>query len=518
MANGGAAGIKLYSELASETYTDPSKPQVRPQRYGLGIYLFLLFITLSYFAIASLGAHHFQHSVRDVGLANGQSLSVSGLLTYRKKNQEIEGRYRSERDRLLGLRAQVNSDETPTDVTTDFEDIPLFLRIQDDIEKLSSISAETQYLESRVDAQKLLADGAETLSADELQNLVSTLNNMSSERDAVAQSLYTKACDLLREVVINENTYHRRRSDLLLESGFGTVIKNDPSIDANTLLGPFTILLYQIETREPDVTPCSYPNLLSSSSSPKFNAALVEPLNEFDFFNPSTDGASGMGSGFLPWNWPDYIFSFLIHLPVQMLTMVLVIAMGGLGSAIDLLRRFLDKSIAPRLDFYVFMPLLGAITGLAVFVLFKSGIVLMIEPNIATADTILNPYFIAILGLISGLLAKEAIDMILKVGRRFLNNAETMDRPRWFVGDAELANDTDGIVAKLSERLDVRKEVVVDWLSARRSVPGSAQHVISDRLDTPRHAIFTDLDPGRKLPIEDTADPTVTDAIPEPAG
>lgn len=69
---------------------------------------------------------------------------------------------------------------------------------------------------------------------------------------------------------------------------------------------------------------------------------------------------------------------------------------------------------------YLFIPLIGSVVAIGGYVLAKTGLVVL---SSAKGDTLLSPYMISLVGIISGLLAKEVVETISTRGRKILLGA-----------------------------------------------------------------------------------------------
>jgi hypothetical protein len=101
--------------------------------------------------------------------------------------------------------------------------------------------------------------------------------------------------------------------------------------------------------------------------------------------------------------------------------------MGALGGIVRLVRSYLAPGIDdPRLRDYIFIPVIGMVVAIGGYVLAKTGLLLL---SSAKEETALSPFMVGLVGIISGLLAKEVIDRITDVGVPMLrgqkgNNAQ----------------------------------------------------------------------------------------------
>jgi hypothetical protein len=105
--------------------------------------------------------------------------------------------------------------------------------------------------------------------------------------------------------------------------------------------------------------------------------------------------------------------------PYDLLVLLLVMMMGAVGGVVRLLRDYgssLHTDPSPK-D-YLFIPLIGAVVAIGGYVLAKTG--LLVLSSTAQGETSLSPFMISLVGIISGLLAKEVIETIAASGHKIL--------------------------------------------------------------------------------------------------
>ena len=115
-------------------------------------------------------------------------------------------------------------------------------------------------------------------------------------------------------------------------------------------------------------------------------------------------------------------------LPKQILTLILILSMGVLGSLIFVTIEFLKDPECHsnmRCSMYIFRPFLGMIVALAMFVMVKSGQSTFGD----TSSEMLSPFMISFLGIISGMLAEQAYQRLVITGTSVINgnNIENND-------------------------------------------------------------------------------------------
>ncbi len=147
---------------------------------------------------------------------------------------------------------------------------------------------------------------------------------------------------------------------------------------------------------------------LASSASPPSRSELIGLFQQIAFFEGVPFGRS------------------FATMPPALLIPIVTLAMGALGSVI-----YLSVSVVfgepPRpLAWYLFRPMLGMVTAFAVFILVQAGALVVTQPPAGGGDPgQLNPYFIAFVAIISGLLSEQAVEKIRGVGGSFFGPASS---------------------------------------------------------------------------------------------
>jgi hypothetical protein len=122
----------------------------------------------------------------------------------------------------------------------------------------------------------------------------------------------------------------------------------------------------------------------------------------------------GESLAFLEMENVNRYFMWAIVTPYDLLILLLVMFMGALGGMVRLLREYGD----PRRDDpvgadYVFIPLIGLVVAIGGYVMAKTGLLLLT----ASRDEVsLSPFMVGLVGIVSGLLAKDVIDALARAG------------------------------------------------------------------------------------------------------
>lgn len=120
----------------------------------------------------------------------------------------------------------------------------------------------------------------------------------------------------------------------------------------------------------------------------------------------------------------DWYRKPFFYTPYDLLVLLLVMMMGAIGGMVRLLRDYgSSEHPNPSCKDYLVIPLIGAVVAIGGFVLAKTGLMVLSSTK---EETSMSPYMISLVGIISGLLAKEVIERIAKSGRSIL---EPVDDP-----------------------------------------------------------------------------------------
>lgn len=109
---------------------------------------------------------------------------------------------------------------------------------------------------------------------------------------------------------------------------------------------------------------------------------------------------------------------WVVTTPYDVLVLLLVMSMGALGGIIRILRDYGSAEHPdPSTRDYFLVPLIGAIVAVGGYVLAKTGLLLLSSTK---GETSLSPFMIGLVGMVSGLMAKEVIDRMAAYGRSLL--------------------------------------------------------------------------------------------------
>ena len=102
----------------------------------------------------------------------------------------------------------------------------------------------------------------------------------------------------------------------------------------------------------------------------------------------------------------------------------------------------------------------------------------------------------AFVGIASGLLSENALEMVRTVGQSWFRNSATQSTPRWAVGvKAQLTADKP--IADLANRAGVDLAEVERWVDEKVAVSPEMQRLIAAWLGRDVRTLFTDIPPHR---------------------
>lgn len=225
---------------------------------------------------------------------------------------------------------------------------------------------------------------------------------------------------------------------------------------------------------------------------------VVGTINETQF-QTATATASGLRA---------FGYAWLFSIPSEVLTLVLAMVLGALGSALHMTKVALDTGETPTAAWYIIRPCQGVLMALVVFVLLKAG-----QLTMAAGDSdALNPFFVAFVGVISGLLSPDAYRLIQRAGASIIP-AGTDEGARWAFGLSEAMTAANVDTATLAAGIGVTTEELAAWMAETVTVPAREQALIAAWLHGQARILFTaDPPPSQLLPV-----PPLVGAAPVPA-
>lgn len=186
-----------------------------------------------------------------------------------------------------------------------------------------------------------------------------------------------------------------------------------------------------------------------------------------------------------------YEFSVL---PTDFLIIILVVAMGVLGSTMQLTYDYYRGENIGSPSLFILRPMLGAISALVVFILLRAGVLVVTDSSTLTDSVPLNPFFIAFVGIVSGLLSENAMETVRRVGSTWFTAAPDSNT-RWAAGVAELLSD-EKTIEDLAARTGIDQGDLKAWAEQEKATPESVQRVFAAWLNRDVRSLFTDMPPA----------------------
>jgi hypothetical protein len=186
-------------------------------------------------------------------------------------------------------------------------------------------------------------------------------------------------------------------------------------------------------------------------------------------------------------------FGDMLKMPVQVLTLLLVIAMGVLGSTITMTWTFLSESTSLPLRWYLLRPFVGALSALVIFIFAKAGQMSLITD---AASASLSPFMLSLLGIAAGLLSDRAYSQMASVSGRFLGNMGA-EQERWSSHLEEELKKQNMTPEALAAALNLDKHRTEEIITGSRKASLLEQQRISDRLGVTPRLLFTDIPPDQ---------------------
>jgi hypothetical protein len=229
-------------------------------------------------------------------------------------------------------------------------------------------------------------------------------------------------------------------------------------------------------------------NLFSSQLGVK----PIDPAMRVRIENALFELYSGNGLG-------GAINSILI-LPPEILTLLLVILMGILGSSLQLTHQLFVRKEAESVGVYSLRLSVGAITALVIFIVAKAGVPIIADASKLGGDTPINPYFVSFLAIISGLMSEKAIASVQTQAAKYFDSgaSETLRWARAEVRDS--VKESQRNPADLAKNLEVSETALEDWLSGDEPVPLAGQKLFAAILNRPVRDLFSDIPPDGRPP------------------
>jgi hypothetical protein len=192
--------------------------------------------------------------------------------------------------------------------------------------------------------------------------------------------------------------------------------------------------------------------------------------------------------------WLGVLGAFATMEP-DLLTLLLVLAMGTLGGTLHLARLYID-GVKTSFGYFLYRPFLGAIAALVIFVVARTGIFVVAEPSSQNSGAPLSPFFISFVAIVSGLLAEQAIASIQGTGEKWFAGSLKDNTERYAVRVSEEALKQKKDKAQLQKYAEMDEEHLRSLFNGSKKVPAHIQKIASVWLRKPVRELFTELPPA----------------------
>jgi hypothetical protein len=188
----------------------------------------------------------------------------------------------------------------------------------------------------------------------------------------------------------------------------------------------------------------------------------------------------------------------LMTLRPDLLTLMLVILMGVLGSALQITHAYFLKNQAQTVGGYFQRITVGAVTALVIFIVAKAGVPIIADASRLGGDASINPYFVSFLAIVSGLLSENAITNIQAQGLKVFGPGGA-GPDRWARTDLTLELQAQSLsAAALANHLGVQADTALTMLKGEKEIDSVKQQLIAIYLRREPREIFTDIPPPEK--------------------
>ncbi|OJY44271.1 MAG: hypothetical protein BGP08_08720 [Rhizobiales bacterium 64-17] len=191
--------------------------------------------------------------------------------------------------------------------------------------------------------------------------------------------------------------------------------------------------------------------------------------------------------------WFSKAISWFVILQPDVLSLILVVLMGVLGSSMQILHSLFRGDGIQSFGDYVLRLSVGAITALVIFIVAKAGVPIIADASRLNGDAPINPYFVSFVAIISGLMSEQAIVTVQNQGQRFFANG-TSEPDRWARQDLNpdlAAQNLD--VPTLARYLTISNEAAEAILKGSQRATSEQQKIVAIYLRKSVRDLFSDL-------------------------
>ena len=124
---------------------------------------------------------------------------------------------------------------------------------------------------------------------------------------------------------------------------------------------------------------------------------------------------------------------YLIQIPTIILTLLVTVAAGGLGSIVSFTRKFLTGYSGANLGRLFVNVGEGVAAALAIFLFSSTGMLMLTQGAAGTTEQVeLSPYMVAFIAFVSGFMAEDAFLRIQRAGKKIFQtpSEDTLPGPK----------------------------------------------------------------------------------------
>jgi hypothetical protein len=186
----------------------------------------------------------------------------------------------------------------------------------------------------------------------------------------------------------------------------------------------------------------------------------------------------------------DWNYRTFLHVPHEVLVLVLTMAMGMLGSVVTMTWLFIRKTGETTVRRFLILPFIGSMSAVVIYVFLSAG---QLTLTSGEPQDSLNPFVLSFIGIISGLLSERAYNRIADVGGNFFKIDD--GQPRWGLNLSQALDAAGVTTAELALHLDTTEEEAARIVDEATTATLVQQRLIAACLRRNPREIFTDQPP-----------------------
>jgi hypothetical protein len=202
----------------------------------------------------------------------------------------------------------------------------------------------------------------------------------------------------------------------------------------------------------------------------------------------------------------------LVRVPTQVLTLVLTMIMGMLGSVVTMTWSFIKRDSDFTFRRFLILPFVGAMSAFIIFVFVRAGQLTLTSGGTSQQ---LNPFVLSFVGIISGLLSERAYARMAQVGQNFFRTDD--DISRFGIALRTAVNEAGLTQQELATYLQLADDDTAGILDGKIAADPLQQRLIAACLRRNIRELFTDLPPDVVQSVPRDPPPSATPSAEQPA-